>query len=106
MGFFTRRSRTFGRALFAFGLILAGTAAAAAAIDSEGELVERSRLVGNLGVAHADIGVYPDRADFNPAPELTGGTTSVAVPESADIVQTLVYWAGRGPEWALSLIHI
>ena len=100
MGFFTRRSRTFGRALFAFGLILAGTAAAAAAIDSEGELVERSRLVGNLGVAHADIGVYPDRADFNPAPELTGGTTSVAVPESADIVQTLVYWAGRGPEWA------
>ena len=84
----------------AFGLILAATAAAAAAVDSEGELVERGRLIGNLGIAHADIGVYPDRADVNPAPELSGGTTSISVPEGAEIVQTLVYWAGRGQDWA------
>ena len=100
MGFFTKRSRTFSRALFAFVVILAGTAAAAAAIDSEGELVERSRFVGNLGVAHADIGVYPDRAEVNPAPEFTGGTTSISVPEGSEIVQTLVYWAGRGQDWS------
>ena len=84
----------------AFGLILAATAAAAAAVDSEGELAERGRLIGNLGVAHADIGVYPDRAEVNPVPELSGGTTSISVPEGAEIVQTLVYWAGRGQDWA------
>ena len=84
----------------AFGLILAATAAAAAAVDSEGELAERGRLIGNLGIAHADIGVYPDRADVNPVPELSGGTTSISVPEGAEIVQTLVYWAGRGQDWA------
>ena len=100
----TNRPRTFFRALMAFGLILAATAAAAAAVDSEGELAERGRLIGNLGIAHADIGVYPDRADVNPVPELSGGTTSISVPEGAEIVQTLVYWAGRGQD--LSLIHI
>ena len=84
----------------AFGLILAATAAAAAAVDSEGELAERGRLIGNLGIAHADIGVYPDRAEVNPVPELSGGTTSISVPEGAEIVQTLVYWAGRGQDWA------
>ena len=96
----TNRSRTFFRALAAFGLLLVGTAAAAAAIDSEGELVERTRLVGNLGVAHADLGLYPDRADVNPAPEPNGGTASISVPEGSEIVQTLVYWAGRGPDWS------
>jgi len=96
----TSRMRTFFRALAAFGLVLVGTAAAAAAIDSEGELVERGRLVGNLGVAHADIGVYPDRAEVNPVPELSGGTTAISVPEGSEVVQTLVYWAGRGADWA------
>ena len=96
----TSRTRTFFRALAAFGLVLVGTAAAAAAIDSEGELVERGRLVGNLGVANADIGVYPDRAEVNPVPELSGGTTAISVPEGSEVVQTLVYWAGRGADWA------
>ena len=100
MRFITSRSRTFFRALVAFVLVLVGTAAAAAAVDSEGELAERGRLVGNLGIASADIGVYPDRAEVNPQPELSGGTTSVSVPDSAEIVQTLVYWAGRGADWA------
>ena len=81
----TSRTRTFFRALAAFGLVLVGTAAAAAAIDSEGELVERGRLVGNLGVANADIGVYPDRAEVNPVPELSGGTTAISVPEGSEV---------------------
>jgi len=100
MGFFARRSRTFVRSLAVFGVVLAATAAAAAAINSEGELVERSQSVGNFGVAHADIGVYPDRAEVNPAPERNGGATSISVPAGSDIVQTLVYWAGRGPGWS------
>ena len=101
MRFFARqlRTHTFRRALFLFALVLAGTAAGAAAIDSEGELVERDRLVGNLGVAHADLGVYPDRAGNNPAPERSGGTTTISVPAGSEIVQSLVYWAGRGPGW-------
>lgn len=74
-------------------------AAAAAAIESEGESFVRGRMVGNLGVAYANVGVYPDRGP-DPAPERTSAATSITIPAGAEVVESLVYWAGRGPGWA------
>ncbi len=86
-----------GALLATAALLLAATAVSA--IESEGEMLSRDRLVGNLGIAHADIGVYPDRAANNPAPEVTSGSDTVDIPAGATIVDSLVYWAGRGPGW-------
>ena len=100
MNSLANRSRTFWRALAGSLALFVAIAAAAAAIEAEGELFERDRLVGNFGVSSADIGLYPDRSEFNPAPERTGGSTTITVPDGATIVDTLVYWAGRGaPGW-------
>ena len=81
-------------------LVVLATAAAAGAIESEGEMFTRDRLVGNLGVAHADVGVYPDRAENNAAAERTSGSDSLEIPDGAVVVDALVYWAGRGPGWS------
>ncbi len=99
MGKKSLRIRRFLRALALSSAALVAIATAAAAIESEGELVTRDRLVGNLGVAYGDIGVYPDRATVNAFPEPTGGSTTVSIPEGAEIVESIVYWAGRGPGW-------
>ena len=100
MGSKPLRARRFWRVLAIASAVLITCASAAAAIESEGELLTRTRLVGNLGVAHGDIGVYPDRSATNPAPEPTGGSTVISVPAGAEIVESIVYWAGRGPGWA------
>ena len=98
------------RATFSFlgaiALVLVFAATAAWAIESEGDLFSRSRVEGNLGVAHADVGVYPDRADVNPAPVRTGGSDTLSVPANAEIVESLVYWAGRGPGWSQDSIVV
>ena len=98
------------RATFSFlgaiALVLVFAATAAWAIESEGDLFSRSRVEGNLGVAHADVGVYPDRADVNPAPVRTAGSDTLSVPADAEIVESLVYWAGRGPGWSQDSIVV
>ena len=98
------------RATFSFlgaiALVLVFAATAAWAIESEGDLFSRSRVEGNLGVAHADVGVYPDRADVNPAPVRTTGSDTLSVPADAEIVESLVYWAGRGPGWSQDSIVV
>ena len=83
--------------LVAVALLLG--AAAASAIESEGESFVRGRMVGNLGVAYANVGVYPDRGP-DPAPERTSAATSISIPAGAEVVESLVYWAGRGPGWS------
>ena len=86
----------------AFGVMcmLMVAATAVGAIESEGEMFTRDRLVGNLGVAHAEVGVYPDRTETNPVPEVTAGSDTLVIPEGAEIVDALVYWSGRGPDWS------
>jgi len=83
--------------LVAVALLLG--AAAASAIESEGESFVRGRMVGNLGVAYANVGVYPDRGP-DPVPERTSAATSISIPAGAEVVESLVYWAGRGPGWS------
>ncbi len=86
-------------AFLVFAFVLLVGAAGAAAIDSEGESFVRGRMVGNLGVAYANVGVYPDRGP-DPVPERTSTATSVSVPAGSEIVESLIYWAGRGPGWS------
>ncbi len=81
-------------------LVVIAAATAAGAIESEGEMFTRDRLVGNLGIAHADVGVYPDRAANNAAPDQSSGSDSLEIPAGAEIVDAVVYWAGRGPGWS------
>ncbi len=100
MGKKSPQARRFLRALALSCAAFVTVATAAAAIESEGELVARDRLVGNLGVAYGDIGLYPDRATVDPYPEPTVGSTTVSIPAGAEIVDSIVYWAGRGPEWS------
>ena len=95
----SRMGAVFG-ALGAVVLLIVIGATAVSAIETEGEMFVRDRLVGNLGVAHADVGVYPDRAERDPAPEQSGGSDSLTIPDGAEIVESLVYWAGRGPNWS------
>lgn len=88
-------------------LFIVAAATAAWAIDSEGEMFSTGRLVGNLGVAHADVGTYPDRAESGtPAPELDGGSETFIIPEGAEIIDAVVYWAGRGPGWSDDTISV
>ncbi len=84
----------------AVALIIVSAATAAWAIESEGEMISRDRLVGNLGVAHADVGVYPDRAVTNPSPERSSGSDTLTIPAGAEVIDAVVYWAGRGPGWS------
>ena len=99
MGMIGFRVRAIVGALGAI-LVVIAAATAAGAIESEGEMFTRDRLVGNLGIAHADVGVYPDRAANNAAPERSSGSTSLEIPAGAEIVDAVVYWAGRGPGWS------
>ena len=91
----------------AIAVFIVVAATAAWAIESEGEMFSRGRIVGNLGVAHADVGVYPDRSDAGAAtPDRTGGTDTLTIPDGAEIVEAVVYWAGRGPDWSDDSIQV
>ena len=92
-------------ATFLIILTLLGGMAAAAAIESEGESFVRERVVGNLGVVYTNVGVYPDRGP-DPVPERTTAGASVSIPAGAEIVESLIYWAGRGPGWSDPSIEV
>ena len=100
MASITTRLRATFAIIGAIFLVIVGAATAAWAIDSEGEMFSRDQLVGNLGVAHADVGVYPDRADRNAAPDRSSGSDTLTIPAGAEIIDAVVYWAGRGPGWS------
>lgn len=87
-------------ASIAASILILGAMGIASAIESEGEYFENVRAVGNLGVATADIGVYPDRSLTNPLPERTTADSSITLPDGAEVVESLLYWIGRGPGWS------
>lgn len=85
------RPRRRAGALFVVAALVGGILAAspAHALDEErdGPLVTRAVFTGNVGIATADAGLYPD---------VESGTASVTIPASATGVRAAyLYWAGR-----------
>ena len=82
------------------GTIGLSLATAQTTLESERDLHVRSHLVGSLGVAHTELGLYPDTAEINPAPARNGGSASLTVPAGAEVLEAYVMWSGRGPGWS------
>ena len=97
----SRRAAVFFAITFVgLGSIGLSIATAQTTLESERDLHVRSHLVGNLGVAHTELGLYPDTSDIDPAPARNGGSASLNVPSGADVLEAYVMWSGRGAGWS------